>query len=159
MEIPQLSKKEIGEYLLRADDSPRRRCPKILHKPGDELNKVFNFMMPGSYMQPHRHPHEEKIEEIYIIQGRLAVLFFDGTGTVTQSVILEKGGRENIEIPAFAWHTYVVLSQNAVSYETMKGVYDPATWKELAAWAPPENMPESAPYLEFLKKEAIKKRT
>jgi len=109
-------------------------------------------------MQPHFHPHEEKIEGIEAIQGKLAVLFFNDKGEVIKSVILEKKGDEEsrVDVPGFAWHTYIVLSDTAVTYETMKGVYDPKTWKEMAPWAPLENTPESQGYLDFLKKEAVK---
>ena len=72
-------------------------------------------------------------------------------------MILEKSPNNHIKIPAFAWHTYVALSEYTISYETMNGVYDPATWKELARWAPAENTPESTAYLISLKKEAMEK--
>ncbi len=143
-------------YLARARASEKRRFPKILHKPGDKLNRVFNFIMSDSYMQPHFHP-DGKIEEIWIVAGKLAVIFFDDKGTVTKSVILEKGREEYVKIPAFAWHTYVVLSDHAVTYETMVGVYDQKTWKDLAGWAPPENAAESKRYFSRLKEEILKK--
>lgn len=151
MEIPQLSEKEKEECLLKAKESPRHRYAKILHKPGAEWNQVFNFLLPDSYMQPHLHPNKEKVEDIYVREGKLGVLFFDDQGDITRSMILENGGQEMIKIPAFAWHTYVTLSDFVVTYETMSGVYDPATWKTFAAWAPAENTPEAREYLNFLK--------
>lgn len=156
-QIPQLSKQEINDGLLSARNSERHRYPKLLHNPGDEFNRVFNFIMQDSYMQPHLHPGDEKIEEIYLIQGKIAVLFFDDQGAVIKLVLLEKGGMECVKIPAFSWHTYVMLSESAISYETMMGRYEPQTWKKFAGWAPPENTPESFAYLNFLKEEAAKK--
>jgi cupin fold WbuC family metalloprotein len=156
--IPQLTEQEIQDGLKEADASPRRRYPKILHKQGAEFNEVINFMMQDSYMQPHLHPGPEKIEKIYLVQGKLATLFFDDHGVVKQCTILEKGGTEMIEVPAFTWHTYVMLSDSAITYETMMGKYDPQTWKDFFTIAPPENSPESMPYLQTLKVEAEKWR-
>ncbi len=156
VQIPQLSEQEIKDGLLQAINSTRRRYPKILHHPGDEFNRVVNFILQDSYMQPHLHPGEEKIEKIYLIRGKVVALFFDDQGTIKKRVLLEKGGTEFVEVPAFAWHTYVMLSESAITYETMMGVYEPTTWKKFAEWAPPENSSESPTYLNFLKGEAAK---
>ena len=150
--IPMLSSGGMQECLKKAADSPRRRYPKILHQPGAEFNQVFNFMMEDTYMQPHLHPGEEKIEKMYLVQGSFAVLFFNNKGKVKKVSVLEKGGCEYIEIPAFTWHTYVMLTESAVSYETMMGKFDPETWKTLADWAPGENTDESIDYLNELKR-------
>jgi len=155
-QIPQLSEQEIRDGLLQASGSARRRHPKILHNPGDEFNRVVNFIMQDSYMQPHLHPGIEKIEKIYLIQGKIATLFFDDRGVIKECTVLEKGGVEMIEVPAFTWHTYVMLSGFAITYETMMGKYDPKTWKEFAEFAPLENLPQSVTYLSTLKEESAK---
>ena len=155
-QIPQLSEQEIIEGLLSAGSSARRRHLKLLHNPGEEFNRGFSFTMQDSYMQPHLHPGDEKIEEIYLIQGKIAVLFFDDQGALTEVVLLEKDGIEGVKVPAFTWHTYAMLSESAITYETMMGRYDPKTWKEFAEWAPPENSSESLAYLHSLKEEAAK---
>ena len=152
--IPELSPLEMSECLQTATDSSRRRYPKILHKPGAEFNRVINFMLEDSYMQPHLHPGEEKIEKMYIVQGKFAVLLFSDKGEIDQIIILEKGKTEYIEIPSFTWHTYVMLTKTVVSYETMMGKYNPETWKTLAKWAPAENTKESVAYLNELKQKA-----
>ena len=155
-QIPQLSEQEIIEGLLSAGSSARRRHLKLLHNPGEEFNRGFSFTMQDSYMQPHLHPGDEKIEEIYLIQGKIAVLFFDDQGALTEVALLEKDGIEGVKVPAFTWHTYAMLSESAITYETMMGRYDPKTWKEFAEWAPPENSSESLAYLISLKEEASK---
>lgn len=155
--IPQLSKREIEEGLSQARSSPRHRYPKLLHQRGAEFNRVFNFITRDSYMQPHLHPGEEKIEKIYIVEGRVATIFFDDQGAVRDVVLLEKGGVECVRVPAFAWHTYVMLTDSAVTYETMMGVYDPTTWKRFAPWAPKEDTTESEAYLIRLR-DSVQKR-
>ena len=154
-QIPVLPKHEADDCLRQAAESTRRRHPKLLHNLGDEFNRVVNFIMHDSYMQPHLHPGPEKIEKIYLMEGKMAVLFFDDLGAVTTVTILEHGQTEFIAVPAFTWHTYVALSGHAISYETMMGEYAPKTWKEFAQWAPPENAPESSAYLQSLKDTAV----
>ena len=148
---PNLSSDEIVRNFEKARLSSRRRFPKILHKPGAEFNQVFNFILEDSYMQPHLHQGEEKIEKMYLIQGSFKVVFFNDNGNIENICVLEMGQCENIEIPASTWHTYVMLTEKVVVYETMEGIYNPDTWKKMADWAPEENTPESKPYLEFLK--------
>jgi len=155
-QIPELSEQEISDCISQAASSKRARFPKLMHRPGDEFNRVFNFIMQDSYMQPHLHPGVEKIEKIYLVQGKVAVLFFDDQGAIKECTLLEKGGIELIEVPAFTWHTYIMLSKYAISYETMMGVYKPDTWKKFAEWAPQEGSLEWREYLERLKREVVK---
>ena len=68
--------------------------------------------------------------------------------------ILKKGGIEMIAVPAFMWHTYVMLTEYAVTYETMMGKYDPQTWKNFFSIAPEENALNSQEYLQNLQKVA-----
>lgn len=155
-EIPALTNQEKQEGLKSAESSSRRRFPKILHKPGAEFNQVFNFNMQDTYMQPHLHPGEEKNEEIHVIEGKMAVIYFDDAGKISKVTVLEKERQTMIRVPAFTWHTYVMLTDTAISYETMMGKYDPKTWKHFAAWAPTEDSSASAQYLESLRTEALK---
>ena len=149
--IPDLSAAEMQYFFSEAESSERRRFPKILHEQGDYNNKVINFIFDQSYMQPHLHPGDEKIEKMFLIYGSFALILFNNKGDISECIILEKGKRETVNVPAFAWHTYVMLSEKVVIYETMEGVYDPLTWKEMAPWAPLEHTPEADHYLSYLK--------
>lgn len=150
--IPNLEIIEIEAYFEIALKSPRKRAHKVLHVKGAEFNEVFNFLLKDTYMQPHLHPGKEKIEKMYLIEGKFAVLFFDSNGNYQSSKKLEKGQLEYIEIPAFQYHTYVMLSERVITYETMMGVYDPETWKTLAGWAPVEGSSEATEFFEKLLK-------
>jgi cupin fold WbuC family metalloprotein len=108
-------------------------------------------MMADTYMQPHLHPAAEKIERISLVEGRIAVLYFDEGGKVKDVTVLDKGRCDYVDVPAFTWHTYVMLTDSAITCETMMGRYEPATWKDFAAWAPREGTPEAAAYLDDLK--------
>jgi cupin fold WbuC family metalloprotein len=150
-DIPRLEKCEIEDGLFKAHNSERSRYPKLLHQPGDEFNRVFNFILRGSYMQPHQHPGNEKIEKIHLVDGKLATIFFNDQGSISDIVVLEKGCLEVVTVPAFAWHTYVALTDSVITYETMLGVYDVKTWKRYATFAPPEGSIDCLPYLESLR--------
>ena len=149
--IPELNYEDKDRYFDLANESMRRRTAKILHKKGDYENKVFNFMLNDSYMQPHRHPSPEKIEKMYLVEGAFALLFFDDKGHSTEKNIVEHGLRNSIQVPAYVWHTYVMISEKVIVYETMDGVYDPKTWKDMAPWAPSESSPNAEKYLAILK--------
>jgi len=149
--IPVLSKNEVDIYFKKAHDSIRHREAKILHEKGDYLNKVFNFLLRDTYMHPHMHPSEEKIEKMYLVRGSFALIIFDDNGVVVDLVVLEKGQRENINVPAHTWHTYVMMDDEVIVFETMEGFYDPSTWKKMAPWAPEENTDAAHAYLASLK--------
>ena len=151
-QLPKLSSEEVSQHFIEAEQSPRKRFPKILHNQGDYNNKVINFVLADSYMQPHLHPGEEKIEKMYLLDGSFALITFDDEGEITNTLVLAKGKRESIDVPAFTWHTYVMLTKEVIIYETMEGVYNPTTWKKMASWAPLENTSDAATYLEMLKK-------
>ena len=150
-QLPTLPAADRADYLRLAAASPRRRHPKILHAPGDEFNRVINVMLHDSYMQPHHHPGPEKIEHIHLLEGKVAVIVFDERGAIIRIAPLVREGGDSIAVPAYTWHTYVVLTDHAITYETMMGRYAPSSWKGFAGWAPVENVPESAPHLASLK--------
>ena len=149
--LPAFSHEELSQSFIEAANSPRKRFPKILHQQGDYDNEVVNFVLDTSYMQPHLHPGDEKVEKMYLLSGSFALILFDDSGDVINIIILKKGGRESIEVPAYTWHTYVMIAEKVVIFETMEGVYEPKTWKEMAPWAPSEDTPEAQKYLSMLK--------
>jgi len=149
--IPELSEQEAQEGLHFARTSSRCRHPKIIHKPGDELNQVFNFITLNSYMQPHMHPGDEKIEEIFLVKGRVAIFYFNDSGNILQIIELNKAGVDRVKVPAYTWHTYVMMEDEVITFETMMGKYDPATWKFMAPWAPKEMDLSSSLYLNELR--------
>ena len=148
--IPHLSDEIFIEMLDQAKKSLRHRYSYVLHKPGAEFNKVFNLMRHNSYMQPHLHPGEEKIEKIHLIKGSVCCFFFDDSGRINHKIHLTTNGENFISVPAFTWHTYAITSETALTYETMMGKYDPSTWKTFAEWAPKEQSEESVNFLKRL---------
>jgi cupin fold WbuC family metalloprotein len=151
-----MNRQELTDALVcngfsRAYSSHRKRHPILLHEQGAYFNEVFNFVCRDSYMQPHLHPGQEKIEVIQVLRGVVAVLFFGDNGEVTRCTQLEPEGCDKIEVPAFTWHTYVMMSDEVITYESMNGIYDPETWKKYASWAPAEHSVGTEGYLETLR--------
>jgi len=154
--IQLLNIEDINSHLKNACESSKRRYPKIMHATGDNFNHVFNFMIYDSFMQPHMHPSDEKVEKISIVQGEVVIFYFNSLGKIISQFHLRKGGIEFVDVPPFVWHTYVILDEFAITYETMLGVYDPSTWKKVAKWAPEEGTNEAMGYLKSLKQQVFK---
>ena len=103
-------------------------------------------------MQPHLHPESEKTEKMYLMKGSFALITFNDEGDINEITVLKLGELEYIEVPPFTWHTYIMLTQKTAIYETMKGAYDPLTWKEMAGWAPSEDSIKAKDYFLNLSK-------
>ena len=151
MAVPLINAEEVLELKSIAQQAARSRHAKILHAPGDYENKVFNAMLSTSYMQPHLHPGVEKVEKIHLVIGKLAIVFFDNRGHITKRHLLTENGLTLVEVPAYQYHTYIILSEFALTYETMAGVYHPKNWKKMASWAPEEKTLEAKTWLESLR--------
>ena len=154
MNLPILSSEEIKQCLFKAKVSERLRYPKILHQKGDYFNQVFNFIVRGSYMQPHLHPGAEKTECIHIVSEK-SWLSFSMTMGIFQYNLLSTCSDTLIKVPPFTWHTYITLTESAVTFETMNGVYDASSWKRYADWAPPETDESFKNYYSVIESKAI----
>ena len=134
-----------------AEHSPRRRHIVRLHEHGEAVQRMFNAIEPESYMRPHRHA--DKPETLVAMRGSLLVARFADDGTPIEGVVVSATGPvRGVEIPPGAWHGIVCLQPGTVVFEVTRGPYDPATHKELAGWAPPEEDSEAGlAYIAFLR--------
>lgn len=149
----------INERLLdtlsqEAKEHPRKRKNHNFHASlADPINRMLNAVEPESYVCPHKHENPDKREVFILLRGRMAVFYFDETGTVTESVVLDHDeGSYGIEIPPGMWHTLVALSSDTVVYEIKDGPYRVEDDKHFAEWAPQEGSPEAPLYLQKLLK-------
>lgn len=136
----------------KAVDSPRLRMNHNLHPADGSLcHRLLNAMEPDSYIRPHRHLAPEKDEGFVLIRGRLGVIEFNEQGQVTATALLTTDNdRCIVDIPHNAFHTAVSLQPGTIFYETKSGPYLPLTESEKALWAPAENDPHAATYLQSL---------
>ncbi|MCB4421463.1 cupin fold metalloprotein, WbuC family [Synechococcus sp. HB1133] len=124
----------IKQYLAEAQKAVRLRTCINLHKEGDELNRTFNFLSRNTFMKPHKHDEEGMIEEIRLVRGKIRIYYFDKNAKIERTILMDKPG-EFVHVPNKKIHTYSVISDTAITYETMTGIYAKDTWKKFPEWA------------------------
>ena len=144
----------IDRLLEQARRSPRLRKNFNFHdRAGHPCQRLINALLPDAYIQPHRHLDPNKEEMLLILRGSLGLVFFDDAGKVDRKLVIEEGGEHiAVNIPAGMFHTAVALHRGAVVFEAKAGPYEPHTTQEKAGFAPDENAPHAAAYLERLKR-------
>lgn len=122
-----------------AAQSPRLRIILPLHRQQEALvQRMLNFMQPGTYLAPHLHPLPFASETIHVIQGAIGFLIFDPGGKILSQHLLKADGRGFIDIEPNVWHGFVVLEPNTVIIEIKRGPYDGPHDKVFAPWSPKE---------------------
>jgi cupin fold WbuC family metalloprotein len=137
-----------AEGLAQSRRSPRRRMLLPIHRAGEDLvQRMINFMQPGTYIQAHQHPRDWATETIMVMSGSLGFVTFDEKGKVL--TVSRLGVGDLIDIEARVWHGVLALSPDTVILEIKRGPYDD-TDKVFAEWAPAENALEAPAYLSWL---------
>ena len=138
----------LEEGLAESRLSPRRRMLLPIHREGDDLvQRMINFMQPGTYIQAHQHPRDWASETILVMSGVLGFITFDEDGKVITVSRLVAG--DLIDIEARVWHGVLALAPDTVILEIKRGPYDD-TDKVFAEWAPAENAEGAPDYLSWL---------
>ena len=142
----------MDQLTYKARLSPRKRMNHNFHTgPEDTLQRLLNAMEPGTYVRPHKHEDPDKREVFFALRGKLCLVQFDGEGNITGHVVLSPGGQAvAAEIAERTFHTVISLEPGSIAYEAKDGPYNPIDDKNFAAWAPAENSPEAALYLQGL---------
>jgi cupin fold WbuC family metalloprotein len=131
------------EGLAESRRSPRRRMLLPIHREGEDLvQRMINFMQPGTYIQAHQHPRDWASETILVMSGVLGFITFDEEGKVL--TVSRLGVGDLIDIEARVWHGVLALAPDTVILEIKRGPYDD-TDKVFAEWAPAENTAEAQP--------------
>lgn len=144
---PELLKQGFGE----ARASARRRIILPVHRsPESTVQRMLNFMLPGTYIRPHLHPLPHATETIQVLRGGLVFFIFDDDGNITQRYPLQAGETGLIDIEPRLWHGFAVTGPETVVLEIKRGPYDQKHDKVFPAWAPEENAPEAPAYLTSL---------
>jgi len=135
----------------RALASRRLRTNHNFHSGSEDSPQRFlNVMARGTYVPPHRHLNPPKSETFLVLEGMAGLLLFDDVGKVTRAEVVGGTQRLGADIPAGVWHTLVVLTPFAVSFEVKPGPYFEKSEKEIPDWAPREGDAEAGSYLEGL---------
>lgn len=138
----------LQELVRKAEASDRRRVNFNFHPDlADNPHRFLNVMLRGSYFTPHRHLHPPKAETFLVLEGEIAFVLFDDSGSVRTVHRMKPSGVRGIDIAPGLWHTLVVLSEHAVCFEVKPGPYVMTNDKEFAPFAPAEGTPGCAEYL------------
>lgn len=151
--IKIVTRELLAQVTETARTSPRLRKNHNIH-PSDEsrCHRLLNAVEPASYIRPHRHLDPEKDEAFILMSGRLGIILFATDGTVEETVLLSaESGNLAADIPHGLYHTAVSLQPGTVFYEAKAGPYLALSESETAPWAPLENDPAAASYLEMLR--------
>jgi len=136
-----------------AREAARGRIMLRVHRSETEgVQRLLNFMQPGSYAQPHCHPAPENCELVAVLQGAVGFLVFEETGAIRAAHRLVAGepGGCLVDLEPGVWHTLVPLAVDTVVLEIKRGPYHAATDKTFAPWSPAEGSAGAAEYLRQL---------
>lgn len=156
--ITVLSQTLFTDLIARASVSPRKRMHQNLHESySDPCQRLLNAISSDSYICPHRHALDPKLETLICLKGRLGVLLFDDSGKVTEKLVIGQGGHgelpsAGVEVAPSTWHTVVSLEPWSILLEIKAGPFNPNAAKEPAGWAPAEGSSEAAAYLAELQR-------
>lgn len=127
--------------------SPRLRVIQPIQRSQQaRVQRLLNFLQPGTYIQPHCHPLPHASESVCLLAGHLEVVIFHPDGSVRERHHLDTHS-PLIDLEPGLWHGMIVHQPDTIIFEVKQGPYDPTTDKEFAPWAPPEDSPEAASYL------------
>lgn len=138
-EIVEVSQEQLDQLRQAAMQAPLKRARLCLHLSyNDTLQEMVIVFCRGSYIRPHRHVN--KSESFHVIEGELAVVFFDDEGQVTRRIQLGPlgSGRTFLyRLSSSLWHTVVPFSEFVTIHETTTGPFIKEE-TEFAAWGPDE---------------------
>jgi cupin fold WbuC family metalloprotein len=143
--IFKTGKNMMDDGITTSRSSRRKRILLPLHRTQDAVvQRLINFLQPGTYIRPHQHPGDHQVESLVVIKGSILFIIFDETGFIEHYCKLSASGHDCIiDIEPGVWHTFVVLDPDTVIYEAKKGPYDAATDKVFASWSPEEYTTEA----------------
>lgn len=151
-DIFKISKDQIESGIAASRKSSRKRMILPIHRKQDaEVQRMINFLQPGTYIRPHLHPMPHASESIVLLQGSIRFFTFDESGEVhTDHILRSNLIPDVIDIEPGTWHSFLVLEPDTIIFECKKGPYDAKTDKEFADWAPEEDDPEVLTYMKKL---------
>ncbi len=153
------SNSKLDDLVQKAKDSERSRLNLNLHQSYEEpCQRLLNAIGLSSYIRPHRHQLDPKLETLIAVRGLFALITFDDHGKIldvvkfgTERYLEVNGVCVGVEIPPNVWHTVIALKDNSVLFEVKEGPFDPLVAKEFAEWAPAETDFDVFDYLGLLR--------
>ena len=130
-----LTDEMIAEGLAASRKSKRLRIIlPVQRSQTDEVQRLLNFLQPGTHIRAHCHPLPHATESIVVLQGALDVTLFSENGEVLEKHRLTPGLKSLIDIAPGVWHSIAPLEPDTIIFEVKHGPYNPETDKQFAAW-------------------------
>jgi len=132
---------EILEKGIRGSrESMRKRIILPIHRAqGAIVQRMLNFLQPGTYIRPHMHPLDQATESLVLLKGAIRFYRFSENGKVESVTDMNtKSVNTVVDIEPRVWHSFVVLEKDTVIFECKQGPYDAESDKEFAVWSPEE---------------------
>lgn len=136
----------IQQGIRGSRESERRRIILPIHREQSALvQRMINFLQPGTYIRPHKHPLPHATESLVLLKGAIRFFTFDEEGTIASDQVVSADPFPGvIDIESNTWHSFKVLEPDTVLFECKKGPYDAETDKIFAPWSPEEGSEEAA---------------
>ena len=136
-----LAKDDVERGLEASRNSPRKRFILPIHRTQNApVQRMMNFLQPGTYIRPHKHPRPGAIETIVALTGHIRFFIYSEDGEVTHQCELISGAANClIDIEDNVWHGFEVLSPDTIIFECKMGPYDAELDKTFAPWSEPES--------------------
>lgn len=147
-----LSDEMIMQGLKASRESERKRIILPIHRKQEaEVQRMINFLQPGTYLRPHKHPLPHASESLVLMNGSIRFYTFDEEGVVlSKNEINSKPVPGVLDIEPQVWHSFIVLEEDTVLFECKKGPYDVETDKTFAPWSPEEGSDYVQDWMNFL---------
>lgn len=134
-DIKKIGSQELKTFAEAAEQSPRRRKQRNLHKVEDPIQRIIRVMQPQTYMQPHRHLGEAPFRLFSLLEGRVGVIFFNENGETTDATLLSPNeGCRAVEIPGEQFFTLICLERGSALLEVREGPIQKDTREMLAGF-------------------------
>ncbi|TNE73369.1 cupin fold metalloprotein, WbuC family [bacterium] len=148
----KLTNELIEQGLQASRVSERKRMVLPVHRSQDAIvQRIVNFLQPGTYIRPHKHPREHASESVYIERGAISLLIWDDEGNLLESHWMHYNSPEKlIDIEPNVWHSMLVWYPDTVLLEFKRGPYDTQEDKYFAPWSPEEGTVEAEAFLQDL---------
>lgn len=147
-----LSEEMVERGIEASRRSERKRIILPIHRKQEaEVQRLVNFLQPGTYIRPHLHPLLHATESLVVMKGAIRLFTFDDSGrTISDNRISSVPFPGVADIEPRIWHTFLVLDEDTVLFECKKGPYSASEDKVFAEWAPEEESPETIGFMEGL---------
>ncbi len=137
-----LSEIDVLRGLEASRNSPRKRFILPIHRTQNAtVQRMMNFLQPGTYIRPHKHSRPGAIETIVVLSGHIHIFIYSDKGEIIHQCVL-KAGTPNclIDIEDNVWHSFDVISPDTIIFECKMGPYDAVLDKTFAPWSDPESI-------------------